>query len=83
MALLFFLGGNLGFEALLSSASPCCLMVSQAGSAELPLPCSCAVLSLQILLKLENPVLEVLLGIRLQLKSLCSHFYSCQNHGAQ
>lgn len=68
MALPFSPGGNWGFEALLSSASPCCLVVSWAGSTEHPLPYSCVVFSLKIVLKLENLVLKGLLDIRLQLK---------------
>lgn len=68
MALPFSPGGNWGFEALLSSASPCCLVVSWAGSTEHPLPHSCVVFSLKIVLKLENLVLKGLLDIRLQLK---------------
>lgn len=53
-------------------------------SAELLIPCSCAVSFLKIILKLENPVLKDLLDIRLKLKNCCApfFFYSCQGHSA-
>lgn len=54
MASPFSLDGNGGFES-----PPCCLAVSQAGSADL-LPHSCAVFSLEIVLKSVNAVLKEL-----------------------
>lgn len=60
MALPFSLDRNRGFES-----PPCCLAVSQAGSAELPLPHFCGVFSLEIVLKLVNAVLKDLLDIKL------------------